>query len=118
MEINLFKIPIEVYQLKQNLSFLKQKSLEIESLSTTVSKSNLGGFNSGNIDPKIFAELTKDILHYGNIFFKKFNFKKELLLDNIWININRYKDSTFLIHILFQKCLVYFIFMLQKILVI
>tara|TARA_Y100001973_G_C5164000_1_gene315065 strand:+ start:727 stop:1281 length:555 start_codon:yes stop_codon:yes gene_type:complete len=93
MEINLFKIPIEGYQLKQNLSFLKQKSIEIENQSTTVSKSNLGGFNSGNIDPTIFAELTKDILHYGNIFFKKFNFKKELLLDNIWININRYKDS-------------------------
>lgn len=93
MEINLFKIIIEGHKLKQDLSFLKQKSLEIETQSTTVSKSNLGGFNSGNIDPIIFQELSKEILHYGNIFFKKFNFKDELFLDNIWININRYKDS-------------------------
>ena len=93
MEINIFKIVIEGHKLKQNLSHLKQKCLEIENKSTTVTKSNLGGFNSGNIDATIFQELSKDILYYGNIFLKKFNFKQELLLDNIWININRHKDS-------------------------
>lgn len=93
MEINLFKIAIKRHKLKQNLSFLKEKGLEIENQSTTVSKSNLGGFNSGSIHPTVFPELAKDILYYGNIFFKKFNFEKDLLLDNIWININRHKDS-------------------------
>lgn len=93
MEIELFKIIIEKHKLKQDILFLKEKMLEIEKQNNTVVKSNLGGFNSGDIHPTIFPELVKDILYHGNIFFKKFNYKKQLSLDNIWVNINRFKDS-------------------------
>ena len=96
IEIELFKNIVAKQKLKQNLSYLTKLSLDIEKAhSNTVLKSNVGGFQSKPLDPNLISELVKDILYYGNIFFKNFNYEKELELSNIWLNINRYKDSNF-----------------------
>tara|TARA_R100001143_G_scaffold36457_1_gene33859 strand:- start:1137 stop:1697 length:561 start_codon:yes stop_codon:yes gene_type:complete len=93
-EIELFKTVVTKQKLKQNLSYLTKLSLDIEKEhSRTEFKSNVGGFQSKKLDPTLISELVKDILYYGNIFFKNFNYEKELELLNIWLNINRHKDS-------------------------
>lgn len=93
IKIELFKSLIGKKKLKQNLIFLKTLAFDIEKKTNTVVKSNSGGFNSGDINHDLMPELVKDILYFGNIFIKNFNLKKNLKLGNIWININRYKDS-------------------------
>ena len=92
-EIELFKTSITKQKLKHNLTYLTKLSLDIEKKqSNNTLKSNMGGFQSKYLDPNLMSELVKDILYYGNIFFKNFNYEKELELINIWVNINRYKD--------------------------
>jgi uncharacterized protein (TIGR02466 family) len=93
IKIELFKSLIGKKKLKQNLLSLTKVSLDIEKRNNTVVKSNSGGFNSGDINHDLMPELVKDILHFSNIFIKNFNLKKDLKLGNIWVNINRYKDS-------------------------
>ena len=93
-EIELFKNIVTKQKLKQNLSYLTKLAFDIEKKQpNNIIKSNMGGFQSKKLDPNLISELVKDILYYGNIFFKHFNYKNELVLLNSWFNINRYKDS-------------------------
>jgi uncharacterized protein (TIGR02466 family) len=93
IKIELFKSIIGQEKLNQDLSVLSKLAFDIEKQKNKVIKSNVGGFNSGSIDPSLVSNLTKDILYFGNIFGKNFNLKEKLKLSNIWININRFKDS-------------------------
>lgn len=93
IKIELFKSIIGKEKLNQNLSVLTKLAFDIEKQKNKVIKSNFGGFNSGDIDPSLISNLTKDILHFSNIFLNNFNLKEKLKLANIWININRFKDS-------------------------
>jgi uncharacterized protein (TIGR02466 family) len=93
IKIELFKSIVGKEKLKQDLFYLTKLSFDIEKTTSKVIKSNFGGFNSGDIDSNLMPQLTKDILHFGNIFFKNFNLNEKLKLGNIWININRHKDS-------------------------
>ena len=93
IKIELFKSLIGKEKLNQNLSMLTKLAFNIEKQKNKIVKSNFGGFNSGDVDLNLMPELTKDIVYFSNIFFKNFNINKELKLGNIWININRYKDS-------------------------
>jgi uncharacterized protein (TIGR02466 family) len=91
---NLFIQPIACFKLKQNLKDLYNFST---SLKNSRIKSNVGGFQSNDLDflnEKKLQPFTKDLIKNTKKFCKLFSFNNNLepYIDNLWININGYKD--------------------------
>ena len=58
-------------------------------------RSNLGGWQSNDLfdEYSIISDLRKLIFEKVKIAAEDFNLSKEIKLDNLWININEYKDT-------------------------
>ena len=94
MILDLIKIPISVNNLKLDLNSIKDYCLLYQSKNDGRVKSNIGGWQSNDLQGKhlplndLFTEVTKKSNEYA----KDIGLKYDLFLDNIWININKYKD--------------------------
>jgi uncharacterized protein (TIGR02466 family) len=91
---NLFIQPIACFTLKQNLKDLYNFST---SLKNSRIRTNVGGFQSNDLDflnEKKLKPFIKDLIKNTNKFCKLFSFRSNLkpYIDNLWININGYKD--------------------------
>jgi len=94
--IETFKDVICEINLNENLNnFLKfSKKLQKQK---GVKKSNIGGFQSDDLNLKepILQLLIKNIEIYANVFCCEIlKFNKKLILNNMWLNINYFKDYT------------------------
>ena len=108
--IEIFKQPIFKIKLNENLKTIINFSKKLER-STGRTLSNVGGFQSKdlNLNEPVLSSLIKNITEYSNLFFNKnLQINKNLSLVNIRLNINYFKDLIYLIYILFQKYLVFF----------
>ena len=98
--VDIFKQSIAVIKLNEDLNKLCKYCLSIKQEQKSRSISNVGGFHSEDIQLNSLEikSLCKNITNYSNIFFKDvMNNKENIGLDNLWININEYKDYN-LIH--------------------
>lgn len=86
----LFEIPIYHVQLKSDptkvFNYIKKQNLPGRVVS------NDGGYQSIDIQNKP-TQLVDEILKHANIFGKKCNIKNNLIMDNMWLNINKHKNS-------------------------
>jgi len=92
--INLFQQLIFKTKLNYDLNKLKKFSLNLEKKHKGRKLSNVGGFQSNNLDLNIkeLNNLIKDFIFLSNEAGKFFKIKNTLQIKNLWININRYKD--------------------------
>jgi uncharacterized protein (TIGR02466 family) len=93
--IELFKVPILKINLNEDLNKLLKFSKNIFNKQKGRNCSNVGGFQSDNlnINDNVLNSLIKNITTNVNIFSNKYFFiKKPLSINNIWLNINGYKD--------------------------
>jgi uncharacterized protein (TIGR02466 family) len=93
--INAFITAVTRIELNLNLKNLSNFCFELEKTKEKNKLSNIGGFQSKNIDltNKNIQPLLKEINTYVNKTAKElYSFKNELQVCNIWANINRYKD--------------------------
>ena len=92
--IEIFKDVVFKTTLNENINELINFSEKLEKKEGR-QFSNVGGFQSKDLnnDEPVLNSLIKKILLNGNNFFKKsFNLNKNLKLNNIWLNVNYYKD--------------------------
>ena len=93
--IDTFITTISRIKLNLDLKNLTKFSFELEKLKEQNKLSNVGGFQSKNVDltNKNLQPLIIEINKYINKVAKDvYSFKKELQVNNLWININRHKD--------------------------
>jgi uncharacterized protein (TIGR02466 family) len=93
--INTFVTAITRIELNLNLKNMSNFCFDLEKTKEQNKLSNVGGFQSKNIDlnNKNIQPLLKEINTYINKTAKElYSFKNELIVSNIWANINRYKD--------------------------
>ena len=88
--------PTPLYQVDLDCNILEMQEYCLDMMNTQDGRniSNRGGWQSNDLKGvhMVLNELFEDIEHHGNMFAKKCHFKKSLSIDNIWININGYKD--------------------------
>lgn len=94
---NLFIQPVGCFKLKQNLKNIQDFSL---SLKDSRKRSNAGGFQSNDLNflnEKSLQPFIKDLIKNTKKFSKVLSFKNdsEPFIDNLWININDYKDFNY-----------------------
>lgn len=91
---DIFKISIYKKLLPLNNKEIENYCLEIKNKDKGRVKTNVGGWQSNDLlgSHKILNDLFISIVDNANQFSKYLNFKNKLSLDNIWININSYKD--------------------------
>jgi len=94
MMIDLFKITIYEKKLKLKNEEIIKYSYKLKKKDLGKQISNVGGWQSNDLQGvhKPLNELFEDIEHYGNEYGKLLGLKLPLKIDNIWININEYKD--------------------------
>jgi len=94
MMIDLFKITIYEKKLKLKNEKIIKYSYKLKKKDLGKQISNVGGWQSNDLQGvhKPLNELFEDIEHYGNEYGKLLGLKLPLKIDNIWININEYKD--------------------------
>lgn len=94
MIIDLFKILIYEKQLKLNNEEIIKYCRKLKKHDKGKQITNVGGWQSTDLQGKHFIlnELFEDIEHFGNEYGKVLGLKLPLKIDNIWININDYKD--------------------------
>jgi len=93
--VDIFKQFVAKLKLNEDLKKIIKFSFEIEKEKKGRFLSNKGGFQSGDLNLKepILNSLIKKIELNSNFLFNDYlKIKHQLSLDNIWININRYKD--------------------------
>jgi uncharacterized protein (TIGR02466 family) len=93
--IELFKQILVKINLNENLKQINNFSIKLKKKQKGRILSKEGGFQSDNLNKKeiVLNSLINKIEYYSNIFITdilKVNYK--LTLDNIWININQFKD--------------------------
>jgi uncharacterized protein (TIGR02466 family) len=93
--IEIFKQFVAKINLKQDLKNIINFSNAIKDKQKGIKKSNCGGFHSNDLkknDPAIVS-LVKEIEFYSNIIAKEvLKISPTLKVDNIWVNINGFKD--------------------------
>jgi uncharacterized protein (TIGR02466 family) len=91
----IFKYNVFRTKLNFDLNLLEKFSFELQKNSKGRINTNLGGWQSEDLydEYSIITELKKIIEKNINIFSKEFELIKNLKIDNLWININEYKDS-------------------------
>jgi len=92
---DIFKVPL--YQVKLNFDVKKLQSFckEWQHNHFGESKSNRGGYQSSSLpkdDPLIYS-LIQELEYHSTSFANEFINNKKHKVDNLWININGYKDS-------------------------
>ena len=92
---DIFKVPL--YQVKLNFDVKKLQSFckEWQHNHFGESKSNRGGYQSSSLpkdDPLIYS-LIQELEYHSTSFANEFINNKKQKVDNLWININGYKDS-------------------------
>ena len=87
---NLFTCPVYESKLNLDAKAISLNCLDIKNKYNGVVKSNLTGWQSFNVKDKI--NIVDEIMEHVNIFNKDLKIKKTLSIDNMWININNYKD--------------------------
>lgn len=91
----IFKYDVFRTELNFDLNLLEKFSCKLQENSKGRIISNVGGWQSEDLydEYSIIVELKKIILENINSFSKEFKLNKNLKMDNLWININEYKDS-------------------------
>jgi len=95
---DIFKQSIYSFKLNLNLEEINNFCLDFEKNNEGRIVSNLGGFQSNNLDfnTPIVNKISSLILNNVNYVSKKyFKLNRSLGISNIWFNINRYKDYNF-----------------------
>jgi uncharacterized protein (TIGR02466 family) len=92
--VDIFKTPILKFKLNVNLKDWIDYSLDLEKNSHYENKSNSSGFHSKDLNKKdkvvnLFIQEINPCLQKAKDIF---SFNKDLVVDNIWVNINRFKD--------------------------
>lgn len=94
--INIFSNPISIIELNQNINFLNKFCLNFKKQNKTRDMSNRGGYQSQNIFRNQFEEidiLLNEIEKHVQIYGKNvLRLKKAPAVNNLWVNINGYKD--------------------------
>ena len=92
--VDIFKTPLYYKDLKLNTKNMRDYCLSLKEKSKSVIKSNVGGWQSDNLKGKHIPlnDLFLTIEKYSNLFANEIGLKNTLTLDNVWININYYKD--------------------------
>ena len=92
--IDLFKQPVARVILNEDLDLLLKFCLKVKKENKGRKKSNIGGFQSNDIklnSPEI-RNLCNTITIHSNMFLKEiFKINQDVLLFDLWININNYK---------------------------
>ena len=87
----------EVYHFSLNFDVnrLSDFCFELQNNNKGRVRSNLGGWQSNDLfdEYSIISDLRKLIFEKVKIAAEDFNLSKEIKLDNLWININEYKDT-------------------------
>lgn len=91
---DIFKISVYKKLLSLNNKQIENYCLKIKNKDKGQTKTNVGGWQSNDLigNHKILNNLFISIIDNANQFGKYLNFKNKLSIDNIWININSYKD--------------------------
>lgn len=91
---DIFKISIYKTKLSLNNKEIENYCHQLKDKNKGRIKTNVGGWQSNDLlkDNKILDNLISSIVNNANEFAKHLDFKKKLSMDNIWININSYKD--------------------------
>jgi len=91
---SLFSYDLYKTNLEKNLNQINEYISKIKNKDQGRIFSNVGGWQSHDLikDDSTIIELVESIEKHLNIFSKDFSIKKAFYVDNIWININNYKD--------------------------
>tara|TARA_R110002126_G_scaffold152606_1_gene299708 strand:+ start:1024 stop:1599 length:576 start_codon:yes stop_codon:yes gene_type:complete len=90
----IFKYTVYCKIIKFNLNELNNFCFKLQNKDKGRVISNVGGWQSNNIlNEYPIIDLKKLISKHVNTYAKEFKLKKELKINNLWININGYKDS-------------------------
>ncbi len=93
---DIFKQSIFSFKLNLDLNVLNNYCLEYEKNNKGRVISNLGGFQSSDLDinilviNKLISLILNNVSYVSKVYFK---LEKSLYISNIWFNINRYKDN-------------------------
>jgi len=90
---DIFKISIYKKFLPLNNKPIKEYCLNLKKENKGRIRSNSGGWQSNDLSHESLNDLYSCINIIANDFAKELNLKKKLSIDNIWVNINGYKDS-------------------------
>ena len=90
--VDIFKTPILKFKLNINLKDWIDYSLDLEKNSKSENKSNSTGFHSQDLnkDNKVVNDFINEINPCLQQTKNVFGLNKDLVVDNIWVNINRY----------------------------
>tara|TARA_R100001126_G_C4886508_1_gene182797 strand:+ start:2775 stop:3386 length:612 start_codon:yes stop_codon:yes gene_type:complete len=92
----IFSTPILKKKLNLDLKILNKTIKTIQKKNKNINKTNVGGYQSPELDYKNikeFKSLINDILSESHNFAANILvYKKKLKINNIWFNINNYKD--------------------------
>ena len=99
---NLFTTPLYWTNLKLDNKSLQKSSLSLAKSNKGRLVTNHGGWQSNDLEltnDSPFITLFTKVIEHGNIFAKNINYQgRPLSIDNIWVNINGYKDYNSLHH--------------------
>jgi len=92
--VDIFKTPIYFEELKLNTKSMRDYCLSLKQKNTSVIKSNVGGWQSDNLEGEHppLNDLFLEIENHCSKFTNEIGLKDILSIDNVWININYYKD--------------------------
>ena len=95
MIYDIFKVPIYAVKLDLDIKKLQSFCNEYQHKDTGKILSNVGGYHSNDLplNDVSLHPLIKEINTHSSKFAKEFINNNEQTVDNIWININSYKDS-------------------------
>ena len=94
--MEVFTVPVFIAEFDLDTTLIEQYCLDYQ-LMTGEGRvvSNVGGFQSGDIDKTHLPQLVEAINKNLNAFVESQHLDAELMITNMWINFNGYKDSNF-----------------------
>ena len=94
---SIFKVPIYIKNLSLNNDYMSNYCYTLKEQDNGRVVSNVGGWQSKDLmGPHIpLNDLFKEIVNHSSLFMKEIQLKNpdSIKIDNIWVNINGYKDS-------------------------
>jgi len=95
--LDIFKFQLYCEKLNFDTHSLSNLCVELQNKNKDYGRvsSNMGGWQSDDLFDAytVISDLRKLIYNHIDIYSKNFKLNKKLKLDNLWININGYKDS-------------------------
>ena len=91
---NIFEIPIYGTKLSLDNSAIRSHCLSLTKVDKGRVLTNSGGWQSNNLpkNEKVLMPFYRDITYHANEFLKRLEFNGVYELQNVWVNINGYKD--------------------------